>query len=143
LYLPLGTPVVPLSSSATGCPMRTITEIQQTLPSSVENGLTPEGVGLSRQRFGVNRLTPLPREPIWKKFLEKFDEPIIKILRRPAVGGRRPVPRLLHSGRRGAGAGCSGPDHRLCATAHPVDSVTAVRLCPRHLLYWPVRGTWP
>src|SRR5262249_33998967 len=43
-------------------------------------GLTPEGVGLSRQRFGVNRLTPLPREPIWKKFLEKFDEPIIKIL---------------------------------------------------------------
>ncbi|MGH7226080.1 MAG: HAD-IC family P-type ATPase, partial [Gemmataceae bacterium] len=28
----------------------------------------------------VNKLTPLPREPLWKKFLEKFDEPIIKIL---------------------------------------------------------------
>src|SRR5262249_48797898 len=27
-----------------------------------------------------NRLTPLPREPLWKKFLDKFDEPIIKIL---------------------------------------------------------------
>src|SRR5205823_876053 len=27
-----------------------------------------------------NRLTPLPREPLWRKFLEKFDEPIIKIL---------------------------------------------------------------
>ena len=32
------------------------------------------------RRFGANRLTPLPREPVWKKFLEKFDEPIIKIL---------------------------------------------------------------
>ncbi len=31
-------------------------------------------------QFGVNRLTPLPREPLWQKFIEKFDEPIIKIL---------------------------------------------------------------
>ena len=31
-------------------------------------------------KYGPNRLTPLPREPLWKKFLEKFDEPIIKIL---------------------------------------------------------------
>ena len=30
--------------------------------------------------FGANKLTPLPREPLWKKFIEKFDEPIIKIL---------------------------------------------------------------
>ena len=43
-------------------------------------GLTADQVALSRQRFGSNRLTPLPREPIWKKFLAKFDEPIIKIL---------------------------------------------------------------
>jgi Ca2+-transporting ATPase len=34
----------------------------------------------SRRRFGANRLTPLPREPLWRKFLAKFDEPIIKIL---------------------------------------------------------------
>src|SRR5262249_21878471 len=60
--------------------MRTITEIQQSLPTSIENGLTSEGVAQSRERSGVNRLTPLPRDPIWKKFLEKFDEPIIKIL---------------------------------------------------------------
>ena len=47
----------------------------------------------SRQRFGANRLTPLPREPLWKKFLEKFDEPIIKILlaAAAAVDGRRSV----------------------------------------------------
>ncbi len=34
----------------------------------------------SRAAFGANRLTALPRPPIWKKFIEKFDEPIIKIL---------------------------------------------------------------
>jgi Ca2+-transporting ATPase len=50
------------------------------LPTSPENGLTPEGIARSRQQFGSNRLMPLPREPLWKRFLEKFDEPIIKIL---------------------------------------------------------------
>jgi Ca2+-transporting ATPase len=53
------------------------------LPSqaiSAEAGLTPEGVAQSRQQFGRNVLTPLPREPLWRKFLGKFDEPIIKIL---------------------------------------------------------------
>src|SRR5882724_11406430 len=60
--------------------MRTLQEVLQHLPASVDNGLAPEGVAQSRQRFGANRLTPLPREPLWKKFLEKFDEPIIKVL---------------------------------------------------------------
>src|ERR1700730_8369205 len=60
--------------------MRTVLEIQQHLPPSVENGLAAGDVALSRQRFGANKLTPLPREPLWKKFLDKFDEPIIKIL---------------------------------------------------------------
>src|SRR5579859_4377155 len=63
-----------------GHPMRTLSEIFQKLPTTTENGLSTEGVALSRQQFGENRLTPLPREPIWKKFIEKFDEPIIKIL---------------------------------------------------------------
>ena len=45
-----------------------------------ESGLTDTEVADSRARFGANRLTPLPREPVWQKFLEKFDEPIIKIL---------------------------------------------------------------
>src|SRR5262249_1868058 len=43
-------------------------------------GLVPDQVEQSRREFGRNELTPLPREPLWKKFLEKFDEPIIKIL---------------------------------------------------------------
>src|SRR5438876_4027427 len=60
--------------------MRTLPDILQKVPTSPENGLSPEGLVQSRQFFGVNRLTPLPREPLWKKFLEKFDEPIIKIL---------------------------------------------------------------
>jgi P-type Ca2+ transporter type 2C len=60
--------------------MRALTEIFRQLPASAEDGLPDEAVAQSRQRFGANRLTPLPREPLWKKFLEKFDEPIIKVL---------------------------------------------------------------
>jgi Ca2+-transporting ATPase len=60
--------------------MRTVHDVQKQLAVSAETGLAPEGVTRSRQLFGANRLTPLPREPLWKKFLEKFDEPIIKIL---------------------------------------------------------------
>jgi Ca2+-transporting ATPase len=60
--------------------MRPLSDILQKLPTSIESGLSPDGVLASRKQFGENRLTPLPREPLWKKFLEKFDEPIIKIL---------------------------------------------------------------
>src|SRR4051812_24985598 len=61
--------------------MRTLQQIQQLFPSSTfETGLTKEAVAQSRQNYGSNALTPLPREPLWKKFVEKFDEAIIKIL---------------------------------------------------------------
>ncbi|MBY0527416.1 MAG: cation-translocating P-type ATPase [Gemmataceae bacterium] len=60
--------------------MRTLTELQTELEVAPEAGLTSEAALRSRKRFGANRLTPLPREPLWKKFLDKFDEPIIKIL---------------------------------------------------------------
>jgi Ca2+-transporting ATPase len=49
-------------------------------PSHIDDGLTAEAVAASRREHGGNALTPLPREPLWRKFLEKFDEPIIKIL---------------------------------------------------------------
>src|SRR5207253_8191861 len=49
-------------------------------PQARDAGLADAQAVESRSRFGANRLTPLPREPVWKKFLEKFDEPIIKIL---------------------------------------------------------------
>jgi Ca2+-transporting ATPase len=60
--------------------MRTLREIRELFPSAPESGLRPDDLARSRHLFGVNRLTPLPREPAWKKFLDKFDEPIIKIL---------------------------------------------------------------
>ncbi|MFM7112857.1 MAG: cation-transporting P-type ATPase, partial [Planctomycetota bacterium] len=46
----------------------------------LEHGLTAAQVRESSSRLGANTLTPLPREPVWRKFLAKFDEPIIRIL---------------------------------------------------------------
>ena len=43
-------------------------------------GLTLQQVEESRQRYGENVLTPPARESLWKKFLEKFEDPIIRIL---------------------------------------------------------------
>ncbi len=61
--------------------MRTLLDVQNQFPGSFpDKGLTAEQAAHSRQQFGSNALTPLPREPTWKKFVEKFDEAIIKIL---------------------------------------------------------------
>jgi Ca2+-transporting ATPase len=60
--------------------MRTLREISELFPGSGDRGLTDEEVADSLSRFGSNRLTPVPRPSAWRKFLEKFDEPIIKIL---------------------------------------------------------------
>jgi Ca2+-transporting ATPase len=43
-------------------------------------GLTTQEVELSRQRYGGNVLTPPQRDPWWKLFLEKFNDPVIRIL---------------------------------------------------------------
>ena len=43
-------------------------------------GLTDEQVVSSRQRHGTNVLTPPEREPLWRKFLGKFSDPLIIIL---------------------------------------------------------------
>lgn len=43
-------------------------------------GLTDEQVIASRELHGNNVLTPPTPEPLWKQFLEKFDDPLIKIL---------------------------------------------------------------
>ncbi|MBI3411008.1 MAG: cation-translocating P-type ATPase [Planctomycetes bacterium] len=60
--------------------MRPLNRLLSDFPVSVDTGLSAQQVFQSRQLFGANHLTPLPRESLWKKFLEKFDEPIIKIL---------------------------------------------------------------
>jgi Ca2+-transporting ATPase len=43
-------------------------------------GLTDEQVLESRRQHGANVLTPPERDPLWKLFLEKFEDPIIRIL---------------------------------------------------------------
>jgi Ca2+-transporting ATPase len=43
-------------------------------------GLTNEQVLESRNKHGANVLTPPKRESLWKLFLEKFEDPIIRIL---------------------------------------------------------------
>lgn len=43
-------------------------------------GLTDAQVQESRQKYGENILTPPQKEPLWKLFLEKFEDPIIRIL---------------------------------------------------------------
>ena len=43
-------------------------------------GLTNEQVVESRAKHGANILTPPAKEPLWKKFLGKFADPLIRIL---------------------------------------------------------------
>ncbi len=43
-------------------------------------GLTDEQVLKSREQHGSNILTPPKKDPLWKLFLEKFEDPIIRIL---------------------------------------------------------------
>ncbi len=43
-------------------------------------GLTDAEVSASRSKYGVNVLTPPEKEPLWKRFLEKFGDPLIIIL---------------------------------------------------------------
>ena len=43
-------------------------------------GLTSAQVEESRSKYGSNILTPPAKESLWKKFLEKFEDPIIRIL---------------------------------------------------------------
>lgn len=43
-------------------------------------GLTDAEVLESRQKYGANILTPPEKEPLWKRFLGKFRDPLIIIL---------------------------------------------------------------
>jgi len=44
------------------------------------SGLTTAQVTEFRQKYGANAMTPPVREPLWKQYLAKFDDPIIRIL---------------------------------------------------------------
>ncbi len=45
-----------------------------------QNGLQTSRVDELRKKFGTNTMTPPVREPLWKQYLQKFDDPIIRIL---------------------------------------------------------------
>ena len=42
-------------------------------------GLTDKEVNDSREMHGANILTPPEKDPLWKQFLEKFEDPLIII----------------------------------------------------------------
>lgn len=44
------------------------------------SGLTDEQVRASRDKFGVNLLTPPKRPSLWKLYLEKFEDPVVRVL---------------------------------------------------------------
>lgn len=46
----------------------------------MEKGLNDSQVLESRKKHGCNELTPPAKTPLWKQFLEKFKDPIIRIL---------------------------------------------------------------
>lgn len=48
--------------------------------STQYQGLNEEEVRKSREQYGENTLTPPKRDPIWKLYLEKFKDPVIKVL---------------------------------------------------------------
>ena len=50
------------------------------MDNDYRNGLSSEQVEQSRLEHGNNLLTPPKKEPIWRLFLEKFQDPIVRIL---------------------------------------------------------------
>jgi P-type Ca2+ transporter type 2C len=60
--------------------MRSIQSVASIFPKALETGLTTAEAAESRNTIGANVLTPAARTPAWKLFVEKFDDPIIRIL---------------------------------------------------------------
>lgn len=50
------------------------------LGSDLHDGLAADQVTRNRQLYGGNDITPARKEPLWKQFLRKFDDPTIHIL---------------------------------------------------------------
>lgn len=48
--------------------------------NKIETGLTDSEVLERREKYGENILTPPPETPLWKQYLEKFQDPLIIIL---------------------------------------------------------------
>jgi len=52
----------------------------QAKPENVLNGLSDKQVLESREKYGWNLLTPPKRPSMWKLYLDKFNDPVIRIL---------------------------------------------------------------
>ena len=52
----------------------------KTRSENLQNGLTDKQVQESREKYGWNLLTPPKRPSMWKLYLEKFNDPVIRIL---------------------------------------------------------------
>ena len=50
------------------------------MSENVHKGLSAQEVEESRAKYGVNILTPPEKESVWSQFLDKFRDPLIKIL---------------------------------------------------------------
>ena len=55
------------------------------LGTDLHDGLTADQVACNRQLYGGNDITPARKEPLWRQFLRKFDDPTIRILLACAV----------------------------------------------------------
>jgi P-type Ca2+ transporter type 2C len=60
--------------------MRTISFLSSRFPEAISRGLSSSQVAESAAAHGRNVLTPVQQEPLWRKLLEKFNDPIIRIL---------------------------------------------------------------
>ena len=54
--------------------------MSQTKQTDILVGLTDEQVRINREKYGANLLTPPKRPSMWKLYLEKFNDPVIRIL---------------------------------------------------------------
>ncbi len=65
--------------------LMSVSEVEVQQETTLFRGLTAAEVEASRQQHGTNIITPPEREPWWKLYLEKFEDPIIRILMIAAV----------------------------------------------------------
>ena len=56
----------------------TLNQTMMTMKRNIK-GLTPEQVLESRAKYGQNILTPTDKVSVWKRFIEKFKDPLIII----------------------------------------------------------------
>jgi len=54
--------------------------VEEIISITGDHGLDSSQVAGLRASYGANAMTPPAREPLWKQYLAKFDDPIIRIL---------------------------------------------------------------